>query len=258
MSKPEQGEMSFWDHLRELLKRLRRVIFAFILATLIVMIVPVSTNINPSSFFYETLATLLINEFQGRFLPQGIVLIPLSFYAPLEIYIFISVIIGAIVGLPVAAYELYHFLSPALHEHEKNFALKFVAVFVGLFAFGFILGYLYIVPITFRTMLVFADLLNLTPTYYFTEFFSMVGMILLVSGLIFTFPIYIYLLVKANIVKTQQLTQNRKYLYGGILVLIAVVDPDPSLITEMVMFIPVIILMEISIFLSKRIEKEQE
>ena len=74
----------------------------------------------------------------------------------------------------------------------------------------------------------------------------------------FLFPIFIYLLVKAKILKTEQLTKNRKYLYGIILIGIAVIDPDPTLITEVVTFIPIIILMEITILISKRVEKKRE
>jgi sec-independent protein translocase protein TatC len=261
MSVKESEEMSFWDHLTELLSRLKRVLYALIISTLVVMLVPISIdfeNLSLSDPFYMTITSVVIRDLQERFLNQNIGLIPISFFAPLEVYTFISVIIGASVSLPVVAYELYKFFSPALFKHEKGFALKFLGSFMGLFSFGLVLGYLYIVPMTFQTMLVFANLLDLTLIYHFTEFFSLVGTILLMCGLIFTFPIYIYLLVKAGILKTQQLTQNRKYLYGGALLLIAVLDPDPTLITETLTFIPFIILMEISIFISKRVERSRE
>ena len=84
------------------------------------------------------------------------------------------------------------------------------------------------------------------------------GTILLICGLIFTFPTYIYILVKASILKTEQLTKNRKYLYGIILIGIAVLDPDPTMITEVVTFIPIVVLMEVTILISKRIEKKRE
>jgi sec-independent protein translocase protein TatC len=86
----------------------------------------------------------------------------------------------------------------------------------------------------------------------------MVGTILLGCGLIFTFPTYVYLLVKANILKTEQLTKNRKYMYGILLIIIAALDPDPTLITEGVTFIPIVILMELTILISKRIEKKRK
>ena len=261
MSNKEKRELSFWDHLTELFRRFRRILYAFIISTIVVMLVPISIdlkNINPTNLFYRTIASTIINNLQERFLTKSVDLIPLSFYAPLEVYFFISVVIGATFSLPIASYELYKFLSPALHKHEKGFALKFTASFIGLFIFGFVLGYLYVIPLTFQMMFSFSSLLNLTPTYDFAGFFSMVGMMLLMCGLLFTFPIYIYLLVRAGILKTQHLTKNRKILYGGLLIIIAILDPDPSLVTETLIFIPLIILMEISIFASKRVEKSRQ
>jgi sec-independent protein translocase protein TatC len=86
----------------------------------------------------------------------------------------------------------------------------------------------------------------------------MVSLSLLLSSMIFTFPIYIVLLVKVGILHTRQLTKNRKYLYGGVLILIAFLDPEPGLVTEGILFIPIIILLETSIIIAKRIEKKRE
>jgi len=261
MSGKGTGEMTFWEHSAELLSRLRRIFYAFIISTVVVMLLPISidfSNISLSNPFYQTIASTLINNLQKIFLTEGVELVPLSFFAPLEVYIFISIVVGATVSLPVAAYELYKFLSPALYEHEKSFALKFTASFICLFIFGLVLGYLYVVPLTFKVMLMFSSLLNLSPIYEFTEFFSLVGMMLLICGLLFTFPIYIYLLVRAGILRTEQLTKNRKYMYGLILITISVLDPDPSLVTESVTIIPIIILMEITILISKRVEKSRQ
>ncbi len=257
----KEGGMSFWSHLSELLSHFRRILYAFIISTLAVMLIPLSidfSNINPLSLFYNTITSTILNDLQGRFLTEEIILIPINFYAPLEVYFFISFIIGAMISIPITFYELYKFFSPALHKYEKGFALKFTAVFMGLFIFGFIFGYLCVVPLSFRMILEFSSLLNLSPTYNFADFYSLVGMMLLMCGLLFTFPVYIYILVRVGILQTKLLTKNRRYLYGGILIIIAILDPDPSLITEMLTFIPIVILMEISIFISKRVEKTSE
>lgn len=261
MSGKETGEMTFWDHLTELLSRLRRIFYAFIISTIVVMIFPISIdfrNFGLSDSFYQTIASAVINNLQEKFLAGRAELVPLSLFAPLEVYIFISIVIGVAISLPVAAYELYRFFSPALYKHEKSFALKFTASFIALFVFGLVLGYFYVVPLTLQVMLTFSSLLNLSPIYDFAEFFSMVGMMLLTCGLIFTFPIYIYILVRAGILKTQYLTRNRKYLYGLTLIAISILDPDPTLVTESVTIIPIIILMEITILLSKRVEKSRQ
>lgn len=261
MSENATAGMTFWDHLTELFTRLRRSLLVFLASTVAVMVIPISldpANMDLSNPFYQTIASFVIQNFQDRFLPPGITLIPVNFFAPLEVYFFVSLVLGAAIGLPVVSYELYKFFLPALHQHEKRFALQFIASFAALFAFGLLLGYLYVVPLTFRTMIWFTQLQNLTPVYDFSEFFSLVGTILLICGLIFTFPTFIYLLVKANILRTEQITKNRKYVYGILLIIIAALDPDPTLITEGVTFIPIVLLMELTILLSKRVEKKRE
>ncbi|NWG10998.1 preprotein translocase subunit TatC [Candidatus Bathyarchaeota archaeon] len=261
MAEAKKVDMSFWDHLRELINRLRIIIYALIISTIVVMVVPVSFDL--SSFFsanpfYLTITSYVIINFQERFLPPDAQLLPLSPTAPLEVYMFISVILGVVLSMPVISYELYKFLNPALYKRERKAVAQFVAAFAGLFIFGFALGYFYIVPLTMRMLFLFANLLHLPPLYDFTEFFSLIGLSLFLCGLIFTFPTYIVLLVKVGILETNRLTKNRKYLYGGILILIAFLDPDPGLVTEALVFVPVIILMEASILIAKRIEKARE
>ncbi len=250
--------MSFLDHTKELLNRLRMILYSVIISTIIVTLMPVSLDFSATNLFYSTVTSSVIRNLQERFLPAEAELLPLSFLAPLEVYVFVSIILGVIISLPVISYELYKFINPALYSHEKKAVLQFVVSFFGLFIFGFVLGYLYVVPATMRMLFMFSNLLNLPPKYDFAAFFSLIGFTLLLCGLIFTLPTYIVLLVKANILKTESLTKNRKYLYGVLLILIAIVDPEPGLVTESLVFIPLVILTEISIIIAKRIEKARE
>jgi sec-independent protein translocase protein TatC len=261
MTGDKKVDMTLMDHLMELLNRLRMVVLSVIVSTIIVMLLPISIDFSSFSAenpFYTTITSLVIRNLQERFLPAEAELLPLSFIAPLEVYVFVSLILGVLISLPVISYELYKFINPALHIRERKAAFQFVAAFAGLFLFGFTLGYLFIVPMTMRVMLLFSKLLNLPPKYDFAEFFSTIGFSLLICGLIFTFPTYIVLLVKAGILKTKSITSNRKYLYGGFIVLIAIIDPEPSLITESIIFLPILILTEISILIAKRIERTRE
>ncbi len=250
--------MSFLDHTKELLNRLRMILYSVIISTIIVTLMPVSLDFSATNLFYSTVTSSVIRNLQERFLPAEAELLPLSFLAPLEVYVFVSIILGVIISLPVISYELYKFINPALYSHEKKAVLQFVISFFGLFIFGFALGYLYVVPATMRMLFLFSNLLNLPPKYDFAAFFSLIGFTLLLCGLIFTLPTYIVLLVKANILKTESLTKNRKYLYGVLLILIAIVDPEPGLVTESLVFIPLVILTEVSIIIAKRIEKARE
>jgi sec-independent protein translocase protein TatC len=257
----EQGETSFWDHTKELLLRLRTIIYSIIIGTLVAMLLPVSlefTNFSAENPLYPTITSSLIINLQERFLPGEAILLPLDFLAPLEIYFFVAIIVGIIISIPVISYELYKFINPALHEHEKSGITWFTISFSSLFMFGLILGYLIIIPVSMQTVSFFANLLNLPPTYAFNAFFSLVGFALLASGLIFTLPLFLVLLVKAGLLKTKSFSGNRRYLYGLLIIIIAILDPDPSLVTETVVFLPLVLLTEVSILFAKRIERARE
>lgn len=257
----EQVETSFWGHTKELLLRLRNIAYSVIISTIVVMLLPVSLDFSSFSLenpAYPTITSSIIVNFQEKFLPGEAILLPIDFLAPIEVYFFVSIIIGLILSVPVISYELYKFINPALHEYEKSGITSYMLSFSGLFVFGLMLGYLIIIPVSMRTISFFAALLNLPPTYAFSGFFSLVGFGLFASGLIFTLPVFLVLLVKAGILETKSFTGNRRYLYGLLVIAISVLDPDPSLVTEAVVFLPLVLLTEVSILFAKRIERARE
>lgn len=261
MSGEGKKELSFLGHLTELLSRLRTVIYAVVISTIAVMVVPISIDF--SSLFggnpwYQTISSFVIQKLQTDFLPADIELLPVSWFAPLEVYLYVSIMLGVLISSPVIMYELYKFINPALRQQERNLLYPFIIAFTGLFIFGFTLGYLVVVPATVRALVLFTKLLGLNPVYAFSDFFSLAMMTLLLCGFIFTFPIYIVLLVKVGIISTEQIKKNRKYIYVGAVVLIALVDPEPGLVTEATLFIPIVLLMETSILIARRYEKQRE
>lgn len=132
---------------------------------------------------------------------------------PLEVYVIVSIMRVVLISLSVIAYELYKFINPTLHEQEKKTLTPFVLSFISLFVFGFVLGYFLVVSATMRALLLFTKLLGLPTMCEFTEFFWVAVGSLLMCGLAFTLPIYLVLLVRAGILKTQSLAKNRRYIY---------------------------------------------
>jgi len=261
MPEGEGKELTFMEHLTELLSRLRTILYALIISTIAVMVVPISldlSSLSASNPWYQTISSFVIRKLQMDFLPVDVELLPISWFAPLEVYIYVSIMLGAAISSPVIMYEAYKFINPALHHHERRLVYAFVISFTGLFIFGFTLGYVLIIPATIRAMVLFTKMLGLPTTYGFSDFFSIVMMTLLLSGFIFTFPTYVVLLVKAGIITTEQIKKSRKYIYAGAIVLIAIIDPEPSLVTEATCIIPIIVLMEASILIGRRFEKQRE
>lgn len=257
----KKDELTFWGHLTELLSRFRTAAYALIISTIVVMVAPISidlSNITASNPWYQTIASFVIKKLQTDFLPEGITLLPISWFAPLEVYVYVSIMLGVLISSPVIMYELYKFINPALRLHERRFVYPVIIAFTGLFLFGFSLGYLLIIPATMRAMVMFTGILQLPAVYGFSDFFSVVMMTLLITGFIFTFPIYVVLLVQAGIITTEQIKKRRKYIYFGSIILISIIDPEPGLVTEAVCIIPIIILLEASLLIARRYEKQRE
>jgi len=254
-------ELAFMEHLTELISRLRSVIYAIVISGIVVMAVPISLDFSQMSTtnpWYQTISSFVITKMQSDFLPEKVELLPISWFAPLEVYLFVSLGLAVVISSPVIMYQLYKFINPALHQHERKLVYPFVIVFTGLFLFGFTLGYLVVIPATMRAMIMFTELLGLAPVYAFSEFFSVVMITLILCGFIFTFPIYVVLLVKVGIVSTEQIKKNRKYIYLAAVILIALIDPEPGFVTEITLIIPIVLLMEISLLIAHRYEKQRE
>lgn len=263
MSGEGDKELTFWGHLAELISRLRTVIYALVISVIVVMVVPISLDFSQMSStnpWYQTISSFVIAKMQSDFLPAdaGVELLPISWFAPLEVYLFVSLGLAVVVSSPVIMYQLYKFINPALHQQERRLVYPFVISFTGLFLFGVALGYLVVVPATMRAMILFTGLLGLDPVYAFSEFFSVVMTTLILCGFVFTFPIYVVLLVKVGIVSTERIKKSRKFIYLAAVIMIALIDPEPSLITEITLIIPIIILMEISLLIARRYEKQRE
>jgi len=225
------------------------------------MVFPISfdlANFTSSNPWYPTIASLVIKRIEEDFLPPGVELMPISWFAPLEVYIYVSGILGVAMSSPVIAYQLYKFINPALHKHEKKALTPFILAFTGLFILGFFLGYVLVIPATIRLLLLAAEPFGLSPRYDFAQFFSLVAGGLFICGFVMTFPIYLVLAVRVGVLETEQFRRNRKYIYGAILIVIAILDPDPSLVTETFLGIPLIIVIEVAILVARRFEKSRE
>jgi sec-independent protein translocase protein TatC len=254
MSSDGEVKLTFWGHIIELFYRLRIIFFSIAVCTIIVMVVPISLEL--AGMWYPTITSTIIKQMQRDLLPSGTELLPFHWIAPLEVYLFISIVLGVMISSPVIAYEFYKFINPALRRREKKAVFKFILPFVGLYIAGSTFGYILIAPVMMRTLTGFATLLDLPPIYEFANFYSLIGMTLLISGLLFTFPVILIALVKAGFITTGFIRKNRKYVYAGIIVLIAIIDPEPGLVTEAVLFIPILILLEVSLLIGRRIERQ--
>jgi sec-independent protein translocase protein TatC len=250
----ELEEQPFWDHLEELAKRLRRILLAVVIATVIFSTLPSDTQTILKLDFedYRPIVSIILEAIQNRLLPEGVNLIAFNWLDAFYIYILVSLALGILVTLPYIAYQLYLFIMPALYINERRYVVRFILVFVILFSIGALYAYFLLLPTTFRVLYRFVYQTRISPLYSVKDFFNMVSIGLIGSGLFYTFPLVVYMLVKVDLIEVDTLKNNRKQVFVIMAVLTAILTPDPTPFSMLLMSIPFYLLYEITIQILQR------
>lgn len=247
---------TFWEHLNELAVRLKVVLYSLFVTTVFFMVFPANTSFLKDPFaFYDPLIALVLQQVVRDALPRQIQLIAGEFTAPLEIYLIASVLLGVAASTPVIAYEVYRYIDPALYPEERRAIYPFVTSFTILFLIGAGFGYKFLAPFMLWAMIPFFRLTNAIPIIYVMDFYNLVLVTTLVSGFAFTLPVFFVLLVRFGILKTSYITTRRRYVYAALYIVTAVLTPDGGPIADLALFVPMAILLELSVLVGKRYEK---
>jgi sec-independent protein translocase protein TatC len=246
--------MSFWEHVEELAKRLKVALYTFIISTIAMMILPANlTSLADIFNAYEPLVSVLLRKIKNYVLPEGMKLIGLEITAPFEIYLYTSVLLGISITTPVTIYEILKFIEPALYPHERRATLSYLTTFSLLYICGLLFGFIVVTPIVIKALIPFFQIAGAEPIISVKDFYTLIFVIPMLTGLTFTSPIFVVLLVKYGIIKTSTLKKYRGYWYLLWFIIVAIITPDGAL-ANLVLFIPIIALFEASIHFAKRYE----
>ena len=171
-------------------------------------------------------------------------------------HVMTSIISGFIISFPYILYEFWKFISPGLLEKEKAKSRGFIFISSLLFFIGVLFGYYIISPLSINflgTYQVSSQVLN---EIDLGSFISLVRSSAIASGIIFELPIIIYFLTKAGVVTPETLVKYRKYEMVLVLVLAAIITP-PDVASQIIVAIPIVVLYQVSIFISKIVVKNQ-
>ena len=169
-----------------------------------------------------------------------------------------SIIIGFIFAFPYVFWELWSFIKPALYTNEKNVANGTVFFVSLLFSFGVLFGYYLVAPLSlnFLTHYQLTDRVQIDNIFDVPTVISFITMICLANGLMFQLPMVVYFLTKVGLVNADMLRYYRKHALIAILVLSAVLTP-PDVTSQVLVSMPIFLLYEISIIISRRVQKNQ-
>lgn len=171
-------------------------------------------------------------------------------------HVMTSIISGFIISFPYVLYEFWKFISPGLLIVEKIRTKTFIFVSSILFFIGVLFGYYIVSPLSINflgTYQVSNEILN---EIDLGSFISLVRSSALGSGIIFQLPIVIYFLTKAGLVTPKILVEYRKYAFVMVLILAALITP-PDVASQIIVAIPIVILYQVSIFISRIVVKKQ-
>jgi len=248
-----------WDHLEELTSRLRHIVYALLIVMLIVMSLPSDlSKIWQLNFTdYSFMVTDLMQLLQSALLPEGVTLIAFNWLDSFYIYFVISFAISFIICLPYIAYQIYKFIAPAIYENEKRVLFTFVTLFVLLFLLGVVYAYFVLVPATFTVLYKFVYQTNVMPFYSVKDFFELISFGLFGSGLFYTFPLVLYLLVQVDLLSVDDLKSMRRHIFVALSFFTAIITPDPTPVSMLLMTIPFYILYELTILILGQLMKNK-
>ncbi len=165
--------------------------------------------------------------------------------------------IGAlIIAFPYILWEFWRFLRPALYPKEKKSARGLVFFSSLLFLVGILFGYYVINPLSVHFLIGFDMGYETLNHFPMNSFMAIVASTTLAAGVMFELPILIYFLSKAGLVTPEVMKKYRKHSFVATLILAAIITP-PDVISQIIVAIPIVILYELSIFISKWVNKRR-
>jgi sec-independent protein translocase protein TatC len=237
VTNPQAGEMPFLDHLEELRWR--------IIWSLAALVVGVIVG------FFIVFKLDLLTWMQGPILPfmHGHKLVYTHPGDGFSILMQTSIICGVVLALPVVMYQVWAFLAPGLHQHERRVVLPVILGIVGLFIAGAALAWYFVLPMTLRFMFDLGDK-AFEQMITVSEYFGFVTSMVLAMGAVFELPIVILLLSAFGLVTPQFLSKFRRHAIVGSYLAAAVITPGDLFVTSVALMIPLYLLYELSIALS--------
>ena len=264
--KKGEAEMSFLDHLEELRWHIIRSALAVLVFAIVAFILKgfifdqiILRPRMPEFWTNRMLAKLgeLVGTDALKINQQPLKLIAIKMSDQFMMHIMTSLIAGIIMASPFIIYEFWRFIKPALYEKEKKHASGAVFYTSVLFIMGVLFGYFLITPLSIEFLGTYSVSPEVTNQINTRSYIGTVTSISLASGVVFLLPIFVFFLSKVGILTPQFMKTYRKHSYVLMLLLSAIITP-PDIFSQIMVCIPLILLYEVGIVISRRVVKKRE
>ena len=260
-------EMSFLSHLEELrwhLVRSSAVIFItavviFVFQTEVYdhfLLAHLNSNFVTYKFFCQIFGSIGIESgLCNLSFPQKLQSLELT--QQLMSSIWTSLILGVIISFPYLLWEIWRFISPGLHKNEKSKSRGFIFIASLLFFIGVLFSYYVIAPMSVSFFYGYQISDKIVNNFTLGSYVGLITNTLLGVSLVFELPVLIYFLSKIGLITPEFLRKYRKHSLIVVLVLSAIITP-PDVASQIIVSIPILILYEISIYISSFVIKKQQ
>ncbi len=248
-SKRNEKEMPFLEHLEELRSRLIKALVAVTFFTML------------SWFFIDHIFTFLVAPYKQAIAlanekikdpapAQALHLIYLNPTGGFMIFLKLAITVGILASIPVIVYQLWQFAAPGLLAKEKRIVPWIVFFTTLCFLAGAAFCYFVVLKYGLGFLLTFQSE-TLVPMVSIDEYFGFVTILLVVFGLVFEMPVIAYFLTRIGLLTPEFLRQKRRYGIVAMVVAAAVLTPSTDAFTMMLLAVPLLMLYEVSIWVSK-------
>ena len=265
----EKKEMSFWGHIGELRAHLIRALIAIVVCAIVV-----GFNVNwimDHIFFGPTrndfFTFRVVNHYSRELLGHDSITLPDTFavqqkklFEQFNVMMAVSIFGGVVAAFPYLVWELWRFISPALHPKERKNSVWLINFVWILFAAGILCGYFLILPFAINFGLLFTISDSITQLFDLSDYTTLFLQIVLGMGIVFLFPVIVYFMTYIGILTPKFMRTYRRHAIVLIMVVAAILTPADVLSMMMAAF-PLLLLYEFSIMMSaytfKKVEKRK-
>ncbi len=242
------GQMTFFEHLSELRKRIINSLYAIGIGAFV--------GVFLSKYAITWITAPIIKALtDAHQLPHLYYTHPAGY---LNTYITLGVYLGIVMASPIVLYQIWLFVAPALYKHERSAITGFMFSTVFLFLSGIAFGYFVTLPYMLKFLVSFQGNAGpIAPMITIDEYFDLVLMVLLGLGLVFELPILIFFLSLFGIVTPKFLWHNFRYAILVISVVAAIITPSPDAGTMLVFMLPMVGLYFVGIAVSASVVRKK-
>ena len=230
-----EEEMSFLDHLEELRWRLIYAIIGIVVGTILAWI-----------FIDQLVDIVLLKPAKDN----GAELQNLRPFGQLFLFVQVAIIVGIVISIPNIFYQLWRFISPALKQKEKKYILSIVIFSSVCFLSGISFAYFVMLPLALKFAAQFGSS-TIKNEFAIDEYMNIIISVMLAAGVVFELPMVSFFLTKLGILTAGFMRKFRRHAIVIILFLAAILTPGADPVSQVILAVPLVLLYEISILISK-------